>query len=302
MDDLLTSVRTTRIVRLRLADSETGADDPAHEKQDVVTPKSADDVLELLKSKPDRKQLLAILRWLDGGSEPGQKFNIHIPGPKAAQILFLLVDEVNTTYWDTVSALKSSEDGKLRALLLRCLRSVPAVGAIISRIRRLIESLKNPQDAGKGLRKEQIAALIVQSLSILEAVMRKDEFAILIWKDVQTFESSPSQKSLQWKEFLSIFAYGRLLNVASEANRVVNGLSPDLEDGSWLGDGRAYVTWLGKNVSLMIKRSDGHGEEGIKAAMQILSKGLTIGYEGCFLMILVNSKFVSLIGSPRFLH
>lgn len=243
---------------------------------------SPDDALEVAKSKPDSDQLLALLRWLDKSSETEDGFNIHSPGPKSAQILYTLISNVVVDHWNLAPDPKQASEKKSRRLLVRCLRSVAGVGAIASQLRLLLDQVKSAKRAENASIVDRISPL-QQLLQLLEGILERDDIAVTICEDIQNFNLSATQKSLQWREFLSLFASGRLVSIVSETNQVINGLSSKVEEASWPGDGKLYSAWLGRNIRLMLHDPEEKANKDLsKATAELFGKGLKLGYEGQF--------------------
>ena len=238
--------------------------------------KSPEDALEALKSKPDYATLGRALRWLNGTAQQVEGFNIKTPGPKAAQIIFALVNDIVPDYWETLS------DGlgkKTSLLLVQCLSSVAGIGAITSRFRFLLGLLKDKQKSAQvnGVSKTHDVEIL---LNVLETIVAKEDFLTAIRHDIGSYNLLSSQRSLQWKEFVSLVASGKLLSIASEVNLTLGDLSPSIKAGSWVGDGTQYAAWLGRCMQHTIKALKDDKFEGQKALSQLLSRGLTLGYTG----------------------
>lgn len=241
---------------------------------------SPENALEILQSKPNPDELSRVLRWISWSHiNTDEGFNINWPSPKVGHIIFVLVNDIIPDYWDVLSASESSQDRKSRRMLLKCLSSVSGVGALISRLRLLTDQLKDPQhrESHKSSDKAQpLQTLII----VLELILQNDSFSVDVWADIDSFNSNLSQKSLQWKEFLSLLASGRLLSIVSEASHSLNNLSSEVTKGSWLADGNLYTTWLGRNIRYMVNETHGNAVERRKASSQVLSKALKLGYTG----------------------
>ena len=239
---------------------------------------SPEAALEALKSKPDLKELRKVLRWLNSTADGRHDFNIKKPGPKVAQIVYVLVNDIVPDYWATLSG-GNLDQPKERGLLIRCLSGVTGIGAIISRLHLLFGKLREHQGQAEvlGIRKSQF---IEDLLAILEAILDSDGFVASTWNDVNSCISQSSQIFLQWKEFVNLVASGRVLSTASEASFALNELSQSVTASSWVGDGQHYAAWLGKNVQHMINSLPEDAVEGHNALSQILKKALSLGYTG----------------------
>ena len=287
MDEFLKPVQTRVIGEKNEAKKGPVTSDGPAGDEELPPLGTADDVLNILNAQPGVDQLLHVLKWLDqSGRRDSNHFNIHAPSPKAAQIVYVLVNDIVPAYWTSLFATSasSSTEGKPRRLLLKSLRSVAGVGAVLSRLRLLIDQARAPEpkykqhgdQSGDG----KVSAL-KQTLSLLDTLLQKDDLVLQIWREIQSFDVSPFQKSLQWKEALGLFASGRLLSAAGEADIVINDVSSEIENTSWIGNRQVYASWVGKNVRLMLDNDHGTlEEETVGAAAQLLNRALGLGYEG----------------------
>ena len=237
------------------------------------------DALDTLKSKPDHQELNIVLRWLKSTADRHEGFNIKVPGPKALEIIYILISDIIPIYWVTKNDSSVSDQSRERDLLIYCLSSVAGLGAITSRLRLLLSQLKDPrgQSDVSGTRKTQPVEL---SLDVLEVILDNNGFVTSIWNDINACILHPSQKSLQWKEFVSLVASGKLLSIASEATATLNNLESSVRAGSWVGDGHQYAAWLGSNLQHMLGALVAGDLEGPKMLSQLLKKALTLGYIG----------------------
>ena len=275
MSDLLTTLQTKPRGGADQAQVQLAPIESQQAKRPVFAIKSPEDVLEALKSKPDHATLDRALRWLKRTVSNNDGFNVKKPGPKAAQIIFTLVNDIVPDYWDTLK----DEGGQANSLLVQCLSSIAGIGAITSRLRLLLASLKDNQRPAPVILVSKTQP-VENLLNVLEIVLAKEDFITAIWHDIEDFNSLSSQKSLQWKEFSSLVASGKVLSIASEANLALRDLSSSVKDGCWVGDGSQYAAWLGRCIQHTLKAIKDNDMEGQRALSQLLSKGLTLGYTG----------------------
>ncbi|SLM40090.1 Telomere length regulation protein, conserved domain [Lasallia pustulata] len=238
---------------------------------------SSEAALDFLSSKPGLEALLRVLDWLDPKTAAHGHFNIKLPGPKAAQIINVLVNVIVPDYWATLSGQQTSIHLKTKRLLLRCLSSVAGIGAITTRLRSLVTSYRDGGDSKKIGGVDDSEALR-DVRDVLESILEKDTFITSIWTDISLSTTTVSARSLLWKELISILATGRLLSVAAEANEIFNTGSSKIQEGSWVGDGNKYSSWLGRNVGAMAIHFKEEDVEAWKEAARLLGKGLTLGY------------------------
>ena len=241
------------------------------------------DAREALQSKPDIDFLVKILQWLFRTSIPGSTFNIKVPGPQAAQIINALVNETVPDYWDILKRDDAAVYAIVRRLLLGCLTSLSGIGALIARLRSLINQRKRTGEKNPSVQKPQTSdnhQPFLDVINILETILQKDDAIDSMWRDLHSSITKPAQLTLLWKEVISVIATGRLLSVVAEANEIVNNSNSSLGDGSWVGNGRLYALWLGRNVSFMACSDKGELVEKSNAIAQLFSRALTLGYTG----------------------
>ena len=275
MADLLTALQTRTRSEVDRAEDQFFPLETQKSEVPVLAIKSPEDALQALKSKPDYATLSRALRRLNRTVHHNEEFNIKKPGPKATQIIFTLINEIVPDYWETLSG----EGGQERSLLVRCLSSVAGIGAITSRLRLLLTLLKDTQKPAQVtvVSKTQPVETL---LNVLETVLAKEDCIAAIWHDIDGCSLTSSQKSLQWKEFGSLVASGKVLSIASEANITLRDLSLSIKEWSWVGDGRQYAAWLGRCMQHAMKAVKNDDVEGQKALSQLLSRVLTLGYTG----------------------
>lgn len=275
MSDLLTPLHTRTRTEADHSEDQLVPIEAQKPEKPVFAIRNPEDVLEALRAKPDQATLGRALRWLSRTGQQPDDFNIKKPGPRAAQIVFTLVNDIVPDYWE----LLSGQGGQNTRLLVQCLSSVAGIGAITSRLRLLLTSLKDSQKPAQVtvISKTQPVDIL---LSVFETILAKENFLTTIWHDIESCNLSSSQKSLQWKEFVSLVASGKVLSIASEANLTLGNLSSNLKDWSWVGDGSQYAKWLGGCMQHAVKAVEDHDIEGQKALSQLLSRVFTLGYTG----------------------
>ena len=228
--------------------------------------------LEVLKSRPDIEDLTKTLHWLYAGSKRKNDFNITKPSPRATQIIFVLVNEILPNFWELLSAEGPNRYSKTRVSLIQCLKCVAGVGAIVSRLRSVLLQSKGSQS------KPNDRHPVDDLLHVIESVLEGEATIASIWWSIHENEDSSTQKSLQWKELISIVTSGRLLSVCSEACQLSDGGLERPPACSWIGDGSRYSAWLGRNIASVNTMQN--GVESHKAFAQLLGKALSLGYTG----------------------
>jgi telomere length regulation protein len=238
--------------------------------------RSPREALEALRSKPDLNLLTRVLRFLDPSKTDTVGFNIKIPGSTAAQLNFVLVTDIVPDYW---ALLATPSHAREQHLLLRCLKSVSGIGAILARLRFCLDA-GNASKTEENLDAKIIPRILEDLLNVLEALLHKDNLVSTIWHDIATSNSKPSQRNLLWKEFVSVVGGGRILALAAEAHQILRQQGSEIKHASWLSSGSEYSSWLGRNVIHMLRDSKSEEPEDLKPSAQLSGKAFSIGYTG----------------------
>lgn len=241
--------------------------------------KSPGDVLKVLQSQPDAESLTRCLEWLTSDTTSFNTFDIRFPSAQAAQIVFVLVNEIVPNYWHIWTGSDSQTYKRQRRLLLQCLTSVAGIGAIVARLRSLSSSSRDaPATARLSGKPSSVTQIVDGLVGFLEALVQKDNSVDRIWTAICI---GPDSHTPFWKESVSQLATGRLLSAVAEAQDVVRrDVSTEIQR-SWIGDGKLYSAWLGRNIYYMIVQENPNSTLKRKAVPRLLSKALTLGYTGC---------------------
>ncbi|GMF76938.1 unnamed protein product [Aspergillus oryzae] len=288
MDGLLTEVKTVthdRDLSLSIAKERPVHGIERHEaisKADTdADSTSADYILTVLKSKPDRAGLSDVLNVLDPSNKyvTPKVFDIRVPSPTTAQILNVLGTITVPDHWASLNARSkgsTSEDNKLRAALLRCFSSVCGISCLVTQLRSLIATARSSSQQGKASGSQiQIRDL----LTILSALLKPKDLILRIYMDIETLYSNATQQQLAWREFLSSIAASKVLSATAEALTLAgdfDGLSTIL----WIGDGAQYTSWLGTNICHMVSKLDLDNQDAWKAVASLTGRALSLGYTG----------------------
>ncbi|RAH72625.1 telomere length regulation TEL2 family protein [Aspergillus aculeatinus CBS 121060] len=284
MDRLLTVVKTVTPDRETLisAAAESSSPDVTPEKRivselnrDVSSP---EDILAVLKSKPDQDQLAHALAVLDPAIKTAtvKDFDIRVPGPKTAQILNVLITVTLPDHWDAVHAesRRSKSSSKLRAALLRCLSSVAGISCLLAQLRSLITACRSSaQEASASGHQLQARGI----LSVTCALLEPNDLMYRLYTDIEGLYSNPAQKQAAWRELLSHVAASRILSTAAEAISLIKDLD-GVSSLSWVGEGPKYASWLGTNICHMASKLPLDNEEAWKAMATLTGRSLSLGY------------------------
>jgi telomere length regulation protein len=212
-------------------------------------------LLEALKNEPDLATYQAAIKYIQNDKD----LNIKIPSSKVTPILQLLVQDVIPNYWEQLVS-----DSSLQKLLYQtvfCLKSLPALGAIIARLKALAKSKES---------NSYIDTQAVSLIQLLERIFDNDLFS-QIWNEINKCDASLTQKTLLWKEFITIVAGGKVISTAAEIEaNLQKSTSKHLE--TWLANGSKYALWLATRLpSIPLEKS-----------AQVLAKSLSLGYTGSY--------------------
>lgn len=290
MDGLLTAVRT---VKRDEQDLLTESQARHNEKQTEVAPRplpggnpsSADYILEVLKSRPSHDQLFDVLQVLDPSNKSKNvNIDIRIPGPSTAQILQQLVNTTVPDHWSSLQHNQPEKEHKTKspkskALLLRCLCSIPGISAIVAQLRGLLsaQGIQRERDSGKSL-------VIRDIISFLSALLKPKDVIFRIYADLSVTYDKPVQRQIAWREFISLIAAGRVLSTAAEALGSIRTLD-SLENISWIAEGSSYASWLGQSISTMILKINSDDHDTWKSVGLMVGRALSLGYTGNVLLL-----------------
>ena len=244
-------------------------------------PTSADFILTVLKSKPDRAGLYGVLKVLDPSNEYiiPKAFDIRVPSPTTAQILNALGTVTIPDHWaalNTKSKGSTPEANKLRAVLLRCFSSVSGISCLVAQLRSLITAARSSSQQAKASGSQ---IQIRDILTILSALLKPKDLTLRIYIDIEALYSNSTQKQVAWREFLSLIAASKVLSATAEALTLVGNFD-GLSTISWIGDGPKYTSWLGTNICHMVSKLDFDNQGAWKAVTSLTGRALSLGYTG----------------------
>ncbi|OCK84672.1 hypothetical protein K432DRAFT_319798 [Lepidopterella palustris CBS 459.81] len=285
MDDLLKPVKTTATVRHATPQSL-----PTNKPQKSVFDRieSPDDALKALRNQPDYDDVRYILKYLASTTQTKSFFSIAAPGPLAAQIINVLVSITIPDYWRSIK--QSSGKGESSTFLIKCLQSVSGLGAIVSRLKPLIADAKQSKQR---LENRDPFQHIEDLLDILSRILDGCDISWQIWKNVEQLAANPTQRTLLWKEYISLTASGKILSIAAQAEDALK-TSKSSRTESWVAKGNDYASWLGNNAATMIDLSSGSQDDDMTATAQLCGKAFTLGYTdrivGAILLAFLDSR------------
>ncbi len=229
-------------------------------------------VLEILRSKPSASTLRRVLIYLCHDNLKSNEFSIKFPSALSTQIISTLVNSTVLDYWSTIKdSIHTVQD---KARLLRCLRSVSGIGAVLTKINSLIAEL----DQHTSNRSYTIHA-IEELLAILADILSDDDCANQVWRDIVANVPNASQRKILWKEFTAQTASSKILATAAQAEDVIQ-TSKESSSDSWIAKGAAFAAWLGRNIAAMLAAVDVDDLLKWTAISELCSKSLSLGYSG----------------------
>lgn len=282
MGDFLTVVKTRAIVSHDnhgdIVPEQRKATEHQVPVQNITTP---DEALEALRLKPDKWQLGRALQYL--GTED-INFSIKLPGPKAALLINVLVNTIIPDYWTSIDdegntrrTGQTSEPGWQQQSLVRCLRSVAGLGAVLAQFRSLITASR---DGGDKAASSGLSLHLKSLLDVLGKILESEDFLTQIWNDINHPALKPVQRTLLWKELTSILASGKIPSLSAEASDILREKSESVGEDIWIASSKKYSVWLGHNIAHLASITGAENEGRWASLAQLLAKSYSLGYTG----------------------
>lgn len=285
MDGLLTAVKTVKRGQdSPLVTAEVqGRDHHPKPTIDFDRDISSGQAIDVLRSHPDREDLLAIIAALDpfNASRKIEDLDIRVPSPTTAQILRLLVGTTIPDHWASLNAKeRKAKDVKTRAAILRCLSSVAGLGSLVTQLRSLIASARTNVQQTEG---SNYSLAIRDLLSVLASLLEPNDFLFRLYSDTSAIYSNQTKEQVAWRELVSLVGAGKILSTTAEALAITNESgSGSGSSVSWVGEGPHYAFWLGSSIAYMASKLKVDDEAGWGSVAFITGRGLSLGYAGKF--------------------
>ncbi|KAG5983783.1 hypothetical protein E4U55_007182 [Claviceps digitariae] len=323
MDELLTPVRTTYLRRrpdheplLAQLDSSTAASANTKEARISISAiDSADHVLSVLKSQPDYDSLSAALRFLITSSKhkhESSTFNVHVPSPKSAAIVHVLVTEIVTNYWvllqetssssssspsspppttqDATGAAEASPSSDARRLI-ECLQSVTGLNAIVGHIKALF--LVESRTSKQHLKRSDVQLHLGIFLDLLATLLEGDDAIWRLWHSSTVHLTDAASRKVQTQSLLSLVASGKILSLVAEISAVIGQDAMPL-CARWLVNGVDYSKWLARNVVAWAKVHTDSGEDfEFQSCFDLFQRSLSLGYAETILTLCIDDLLLS---------
>lgn len=264
MDSLLTpaSVRASKS-----SNNEVSPSQPVF-RLDTFSP---DNVVEVLKAEPGYDTLVSVLRTLVHEQDKDGGFNIGTPGPQAAKIVHVLVNEVVPNYWPLFRESSEKEEQFDIELLLGLVRNLAGLNAILLRISTLSQECAK---ASENKRSGTVMALGI-TLDLLCEVLRGDDCVQQLWTTTVSASDATNRRIVS-RELINTLGSGKIISLSAEAERMI---PQESKNGPvWTAIGMEYSTWLARNVIAWAKR--GLVVEDKKLTAELIAKSLRLGYMG----------------------
>lgn len=235
-------------------------------KSDEMSDTLPDDAREILKSKPDYEDLLAVLQYLEYGVQGKHDFNIHVTDAKAAQVVNVLVTVTIPDHWPVLRIHKlPKQQQQLKDMIVLNLRSVAGIGALILQIRH--RSIPNAGDH----------SILEDTVSVLQLVLHGTGFIRGMLNDSRKLFPKDTQRRIWWQELTTLVAGSRVLSHVAQAVTVAGISSNRLR---WLSDGNEFCEWLANNISTAIVDLSIQDSEAWTMLAQMTKRSLNLGYRG----------------------
>ncbi|KJK78926.1 hypothetical protein H634G_05741 [Metarhizium anisopliae BRIP 53293] len=292
MDELLTPVSTTYLRKRE--DGEPLMATKTTELSNLSKVLSADDALSVLKSQPDYDSLISALRFLTK-EEASSEFNIHVPSPKSAAIIHVLVSEIVPNYWTLLQQEYSiKEPASLASAsadavgLVSSLQNVAGINAVVGHIKALVQESKF---ATKHVKRPDINLHLDIFLDLLSVLLDGDDSIRRIWQSSTAGLADAVSRKVQSQTLLSLVTSGRIISVSAEASEIIAKEGNPIP-GRWLVDGVEYSKWIGRNIATWAKVQLEAAE--LQTCFEVFQRSLSLGYPETLLTIVIDQLLLSL--------
>ncbi|KAL7909329.1 telomere length regulation domain-containing protein [Trichoderma velutinum] len=300
MDELLTPVSTTYLKPRK--DAQPLLSEVSSTRRVIEVPKisqvdSPDGALELLRNQPDYDSLIQVLRYLTKDDGETDRFNVHVPGPKSAAIIHVLVTEIASNYW-TLLKEGGENDGAegdrsdLR-LFVTCLQSVTGLNAILSHLKALVQEHKS---GSKESRRPDLVLHINIFLDLLATVLDGENAIQTLWIASAEKLGAQTLKKVQSQALLSLITGGRIQSIAAEAIEAA-GSENVRSTTIWPADGAKFSQWVGHNVitwATLIR-----SESELHFCSDIYQRGMSLGYLETLVKTVIDGLLLQRGSNPK---
>ncbi|EFQ35266.1 telomere length regulation protein [Colletotrichum graminicola] len=296
MDDFFTPVSKTYLKARPeepLSQELNPSKKPAQIAQQDSNIATVGDALETLKNQPDYDSLTAVLSSLDHGTIAAAGFNVASPSPEAAQIIQCLVVEIIPNYWPLLkeealgnSSTQDTDSPRGLELLLKCLRNVTGLNAVITRMKALIQESKA---VAQDVKRSDLALSLGVLLEVCSTVLGKHEHLAMLWTASSSGLSSMVERRPMAHEFTALIAGGRLISVAAEADAIANADRIN-KNNLWIANGQDYSKWLGRSITYWAKSDISSND--VKLCSDLFTRSLRLGYSDGLMKQLISDMLL----------
>ena len=278
MEDLLTPIRTSTLPRSAIGNTtDTNIPNLLPVQTNTLDEPiiNAEGALTILKSSPSVSQFRKAVNYCLNGSKTANHggFDIRSPSAFTSRVINTLITESVPNFWSIF--INTSEYRKDKELLLKCLNTITGIGGLVATTRTLSAQIRIEGAQSSGIQR------LKDVLNVLNCVLSGEQTALALWK--QTFErlDSKVKRDITWKEIVGLLAGGKVIAVVAEAELLLRQHSLDvIEAETWLGNGKKYAAWLGRNIFTMMDSIDLSEDIAWMALRLFLSRSLSLGYVG----------------------
>ncbi|KAL7950713.1 telomere length regulation domain-containing protein [Trichoderma barbatum] len=292
MDDLLTPVSTTYLKPRK--DAQPLLSEVSSTKRVTEIPKlshvnSPDDALELLRNQPDYDSLVQVLRFL---TKAPDGFNVHVPGPKSAAIIHVLVTDIASNYWTLLKEGGENDGVDDLRLFVTSLQSVTGLNAALAHLKALTQEHKS------GTKESKRPDLVLHMnifLDLLATLLEGETAVQALWTASTERLGAQTLKKVQSQALLSLVTGGRMLSIAAEAIEAV-GPENIRPTTTWLADGSKYSQWIGHNVITWAQLIKSENE--LQFCSDIFQRGMSLGYLETLVKIVIDGLLLQKGSDP----
>ncbi|KAL9484731.1 hypothetical protein ACSS6W_003520 [Trichoderma asperelloides] len=298
--ELLTPVSTTYLKPRKDSKpllSEVGSTNKVIEELPTSQVDSPEEALELLRNQPDYDSLIQALKYLIQDEKQPGGFHVHVPGPKSAAIIHVLVTEIASNYW-TLLKEGGNNDGTEGShndaqLFIRSLQSVAGLNAVLTHLRALIQEHKS---ASKESKRPDLVLHITIFLDLLAAALDGDDAIRTLWEASAGGSSSGNSKKVQSQALLSLLTSGRIISTAAEAIEIT-GSENIRASATWITDGTKFSQWVAYNLIAWAQHTK--SESDLHFCSDLFQRGMSLGYSETLVKTVIDGLLLQKGSDPE---
>ncbi|KAL7927564.1 telomere length regulation domain-containing protein [Trichoderma austrokoningii] len=298
MDELLTPVSTTYLKPQKDAKPLLSEVGPTKVVEVLQTSQveSPDEALELLRNQPGYDSLIQTLKYLTRDEKQSDGFHIHVPGPKSAAIIHVLVTEIASNYWTLLKEGGQDDGGEDShndaQLFIRCLQSVAGLNAVLTHLRALIQEHKL---GSKDSKRPDLALHISIFLDLLASALDGDEAIWTLWTGSAGGLGSDTSKKVQSQALLSLLTSGRVISTAAEAVEMA-GSKNIRASAIWITDGTKFSQWIAYNMIAWARQTKNESE--LHFCSDLFQRGMSLGYSESLVKTVIDGLLLQRGSKP----